>query len=246
MTALFDEWMTERDPEKFFNAVINDREKAHAMMDTCKEVNQFINDQLPNYKSIREFVRENSDNFRFVPDQLQPEVVEISKIETAAWPIRIRDYMKMRTNLTSALEEVKKELREKITKAYNDAYELLERGCEAENVDKSVLSNKEATIKVKTSPQNILALQNNLNTDGFYEEQAERIQRAKKPVKPYPLNTDKGDENRVAEPHVKNISLQTRTIKPLHVESDVDAYLAKLKEQLMKQIKEGHSVMIIK
>jgi hypothetical protein len=40
MTALFDEWMTERDPEKFFNAVINDREKAHAMMDTCKEVNQ--------------------------------------------------------------------------------------------------------------------------------------------------------------------------------------------------------------
>jgi hypothetical protein len=50
----------------------------------------------------------------------------------------------------------------------------------------------------------------------------------------------------VAEPHVKNISLQTRTIKPLHVESDVDAYLAKLKEQLMKQIKEGHSVMIIK
>jgi hypothetical protein len=154
--------------------------------------------------------------------------------------------MKMRTNLTSALEEVKKELREKITKAYNDAYELLERGCEAENVDKSVLSNKEATIKVKTSPQNILALQNNLNTDGFYAEQAERIQRAIKPVKLYPLETDKGDENRVAEPHVKNISLQTRTIKPLHVESDVDAYLAKLKEQLMKQIKEGHSVMIIK
>jgi hypothetical protein len=94
-------------------------------------------------------VRENSDNFRFVPDQLQPEVVEISKIETAAWPIRIRDYMKMRTNLTSALEEVKKELREKITKAYNDAYELLERGCEAENVDKSVFQIKRQPLKLK-------------------------------------------------------------------------------------------------
>jgi predicted transcriptional regulator len=246
MTALFDEWMTERDPEKFFNAVINDREKAHALMDTCKEVSQFINDQLPNYISIRNFVQENKENFRIMPNELQTEVEAISKIETAAWPIRIRDYMKMRTNLTSALEEVKKELREKITKAYNDAYELLERGCEAANVDKSVLSNKEATIKVKTSPQNILALQNNLNTDGFYAEQAERIQRAKKPAKPYPVGTDNGIENKVAEPNVKNMSLQTRTITPLYVESDVDAYLAKLKEQLMKQIKEGHSVMIIK
>ena len=61
-----------------------------------------------------------------LPDELQTEVVEICKIETAAWPIRIRDFMKKRTNLTSALEEVKKELRNKITKAYNETYELLE------------------------------------------------------------------------------------------------------------------------
>ena len=116
----------------------------------------------------------------------------------------------------------------------------MERGCEAENVDKSVLSNKEATIKVKTSPQNILfALQNNLNTDGFYARTGRTYTESDKACKLYPLKTDNGDENRVAEPHVKNISLQTRTIKPLHVESDVDAYLAKLKEQLMKQIKEG-------
>ena len=104
--------MTERDPEKFFNAVINDREKAHEMMDTCKEVNQFINDQLPNYKSIREFVRENTIISVLCRINCKPEVVEISKIETAAWPIRIRDYMKMRTNLTSALEEVKRAARE--------------------------------------------------------------------------------------------------------------------------------------
>lgn len=243
---LFDTWLEERDPLKFFQAIIDDREKARMLTDTCKEVFQFIKDQLENYKAIRSFVRDNEDNFSFVPAELMEEVEAIRKIETSGWPFRIREYMKMRNNLTGALEQVKQEVREKIAKAYNDTYDLLERGCEAEGVDKSVLSDKETTIHIKTASNNILVLQNNIDTDNFFAEQVERIQKAKKPVKIYPASTDHNTSDKVAEPRTIKVALQTRTITPLNTESEVDDYLANLKKQLMEQITDGNSVMIIK
>lgn len=245
---LFDSWLTERDPLNFFSVVIEDREKARALMDTCKEVNQFIHDQMSHYKETCSFVRENKDNFQFIPAELQEQVEAIRKIETTDWPIRIREYMKMRKKLTEVLDEVKTEIREKIIKAYNDTFELLERGCEAEGVDKSILSNKEAIIRVKITPNNILALQNNINTDDFFAEQAERIQRAKKPTKKYDVIRNESDDDAIINegPRTVNISLCTRTATPLSSESEVDIYLANLKKQLMKKIADGNSIMIIK
>ena len=42
------------------------------------------------------------------------------------------------------------------------------------------------------------------------------------------------------------MQLRTRTITPLKSENEVDKYLADLKDQLMMQIKDGNSVMVIK
>lgn len=249
---LFDAWLKERDPLKFFQTIIAHRQKAYTLIDTCKEVNQFINDQLPNYKAICTFVRQNADNFRFLPPELQPQVEAISQIETTAWPINMREQMKMRNTLAAAIEQAKQQERRQIIKAYNDAYELLERGCEATGVSKTVLSDKEATIRLKTTPDSIPVLRNNINTDDFYAAQAERIQRAAKPLKPYTTGTAKPatgagvTPQAVAESTTKNVMLRTRTFKPLSTETEVDAYLAGLKQQLMEEMADGKGVMVIK
>ena len=77
---LFEKWLSERDPLKFFQTVIADREKAHTLIDRCKEVVQFTHDQLHTYRTLRQFVDDNQYNFAFVPMDIQGAVGEITKV----------------------------------------------------------------------------------------------------------------------------------------------------------------------
>ena len=91
---LFEKWLSERDPLKFFQSVTGDREQAHALIDRCKEVVQFTHDQLVTYSSIRQFVDDNQYNFAFVPIEIQDAVGEITKVKDDQWPIAgLRGYI---------------------------------------------------------------------------------------------------------------------------------------------------------
>ena len=247
---LFEKWMAERDPQKFFNLVIKDKEIAKSAIDTCREVIDFTRDQMENYKSVIRFVRENNDNFEYVPEEMKEQVAAIKEIETLLWPIRVRDYMKMKNNLTGAIENVKAEIREKIKRAYQDTHDQLVQACDAEGVPTAILSDVAAIISSKSASNSIPMLKNNVNTDAFFEEQAARIQRKKQEMQPKPVVTPSDPDKPAtpSEPKEKTVTvaLHTRTITPLKSEQEVDTYLKKLKDQLMKQIEEGKSVMVIK
>ena len=247
---LFEKWMMERDPQKFFCLVIADKEMAKTAIDVCKEVIAFTQDHMENYKGVIKFVRENRDNFDYIPEELKEQVVAIKEIETLQWPIRVREYMKMKNNLTGAIEQVKAEIREQISKAYQDTYEQLVAACEAEGISTSILSDVRAIIAAKTASNSIPALKNNVNTDAFFGEQAARIQRKKAELAPKPVvtpdNPDKPAATAAPKEKTVTVQLRTRTITPLKSENEVDKYLADLKDQLMKQIKDGNSVMVIK
>lgn len=64
---------------------------------------------------------------------------------------------------------------DKIKAAYNDIFDYLLQVAEKQNVPASVLSDREATIQLKTAPTNILVLRNNILTDVFYQEQVNKI-----------------------------------------------------------------------
>ena len=76
------------------------------------------------------------------------------------------------------------------------------------------------------------------------------VQRKKREIDaPKPVTPDQPDQPVTpAPPKVKTVTvaLNTRTITPLKSEHEVDTYLKKLKDQLMKQIEDGNSVMVIK
>lgn len=247
---LFEKWMTERDHLKFFNLVIKDKEKAKSAIDTCKEVIDFTRDQMENFKGVIRFVRENNDNFEYVPEELKEQVAQIKQIETLLWPIRVRDYMKMKNNLAGVIEQVKAEVRESIRKAYQDTYDQLVQACDAEGVPTAILSDINVIISTKTASNSIPTLKNNVNTDAFFGEQSARIQRKKQELQPKPVVTP-SDPDKPAAPSAPKektvtVALHTRTITPLKSEQEVDTYLRKLKEQLMKQIEDGNSVMVIR
>ena len=232
---LFEKWLSERDPLKFFQAVIADREKAHTLIDRCKEVVQFTHDQLHTYRTLRQFVDDNQYNFAFVPMDIQGAVGEINKVKDDPWPIAgLRGYIKLQRQLSGALDEVRNKLRCQVREAYAETFTQLREICLKSKVKEDILPNEDATIHLKSSPSNILQLQNNLSTDAFYQEQVKAILEA----------MPKDDYGK--EKEVKQITLNTKTPHPLQTIADIDDYLSKLRTQLIKAIENGDSVMVIK
>lgn len=233
---LFESWLDERDPLKFFNLLIASKDEAKALTDKCKEVVQFTHDQLSTYKQLIQFADDNIYNFPFVPMEQQGAVGEFCKVKEDPWPIgkTFRNYIKLMNQLSGILDEVRNRLREKIKAAYNDIFDYLKQVAEQQHVPVSVLSDREATIQLKTSPTNILVLQNNVNTDAFYQEQVERIMSYTPPTLPE------------QEKRIRQASLQTKTKLPITNAEDIERYLDGLRQQLERLLVDHDGVMIIK
>lgn len=247
---LFEEWNNMRDPVKFFTAVTEKQNEARQLNDTCKEVIAFVHDQLERYKDLLRFIRANEDNFQFVPDGQQDYVVELKSLETKEWPISIREYVKLKNTVSGILDAKRKEIKNDITKAYNDTFDLLEQSADKQGVPRTILTNRENTIASKTAPSNILLLMNNLNTDALFTEESARIIQKAKELHPQPIpEGSEAGEKTPDDENVRtqlNMTLRTRTIKPLTNEHDVDEYLQNIKKQLMDQINNGFDVTVIK
>ncbi|MGI6233413.1 MAG: BREX system P-loop protein BrxC [Prevotella sp.] len=239
-TAIFDAILEERDTVKYFETFISQQDSLRQLIDTCKEVIQFIHDQMPKYKALIDFARDNKDNFKFVPADQQPLVEKISGIAEAEWPIQMREYIKIQHSLTQTLNQIRESKREQIRQAYEQTFDQLYQAADQQGVSRNVLANKDYVIQSRTASENILVLDHNLNTDQFYAEQSAVILR-NRPVKP--SGDDDGGE---PKSKVRNCALQTRTTEPLKSEQDVDHYLAKLKAQIMSDINDGYEVIITK
>lgn len=240
---LFESWLNERDPQKFFNLVIAAKDEAKVLIDKCKEVVQFTHDQLDTYKQLIQFQTDNQYNFPFVPMEMQGAVTDFCKLKNDPWPISgLRGYIKLQRQLSGILDGVREELREKIKAAYNDMFDYLKQVAEKQHVPESVLSDRETVIRVKTTPTNILVLQNNANTDTFYQEQVDKIM-SYNPPQPKP---DEDEDDPVLVKRIRKASLQTKTKLPITNAEDIERYLEGLRQQLEKLLVDQDGVMIVK
>lgn len=244
---LFESWLNERDPLKFFNLVIAAKDEAKVLIDKCKEVVQFTHDQLDTYKQLIQFQDNNQYNFPFVPMEMQGAVTDFSKLKDDPWPISgLRGYIKLQRQLSGILDGVRNELREKIKAAYNEIFDYLKQVAEKQHVPESVLSDRETVIRVKTTPTNILVLQNNANTDTFYQEQVDKIMSYNPPLPPGGEGDGKPEPPKTPDKRIRKASLQTKTKLPITNAEDIERYLEGLRQQLEKLLIDQNGVMIIK
>ena len=244
---LFESWLNERDPLKFFNLVITAKDEAKVLIDKCKEVVQFTHDQLDTYKQLIQFLDDNQYNFPFVPMEMQGAVTDFNKLKNDPWPISgLRGYIKLQRQLSGILDGVRDELREKIKAAYNDMFDYLKQVAEKQHVPESVLSDRETVIRVKTTPTNILVLQNNANTDTFYQEQVDKIMSYNPPQPPGGEGDGKPEPPKTPDKRIRKASLQTKTKLPITNAEDIERYLEGLRQQLEKLLVDQDGVMIIK
>lgn len=244
---LFESWLNERDPLKFFNLVIAAKDEAKVLIDKCKEVVQFTHDQLDTYKQLIQFQTDNQYNFPFVPMETQGAVTDFNKLKNDPWPISgLRGYIKLQRQLSGIMDGVREELREKIKAAYNDMFDYLKQVADKQHVPESVLSDRETVIRVKTTPTNILVLQNNANTDTFYQEQVDKIMSYNPPLPPGGEGDGKPEPPKTPDKRIRKASLQTKTKLPITNAEDIERYLEGLRQQLEKLLVDQDGVMIIK
>lgn len=244
---LFESWLNERDPLKFFNLVITAKDEAKVLIDKCKEVVQFTHDQLDTYKQLLQFLDDNQYNFPFVPMEMQGAVTDFNKLKNDPWPISgLRGYIKLQRQLSGILDGVRDELREKIKAAYNDMFDYLKQVAEKQHVPECVLSDRETVIRVKTTPTNILVLQNNANTDTFYQEQVDKIMSYNPPQPPEGEGAGKPEPPKTPDKRIRKASLQTKTKLPITNSEDIERYLEGLRQQLEKLLVDQDGVMIVK
>lgn len=248
---LFEGWLDQRDPLTFFNIVIGKQNEAATLMDKCKEVVQFLHDQMPKYLDIIDFAESNKENFSSMPEESQSKGTRLLELKSEEWPIdKMPEFNRLRKEVAYILEQVKAVLREQIKAAYNEVFDLLEKSASDQNVPLSVISKRDITIQLKSNSNSISTLKLNLQTDDFYAtEVAKILTYVKAHSKPTPPEGgDKpGKDN--PQPPVKSpvtMTLNTRTVTPLKTASDVDAYVEKIRRQLMAKINNGESVMVIK
>ena len=244
---LFESWLNERDPLKFFNLVITAKDEAKVLIDKCKEVVQFTHDQLDTYKQLLQFLDDNQYNFPFVPMEMQGAVTDFNKLKNDPWPISgLRGYIKLQRQLSGILDGVRDELRERIKAAYNDMFDYLKQVAEKQHVPECVLSDRETVIRVKTTPTNILVLQNNANTDTFYQEQVDKIMSYNPPQPPGGEGAGKPEPPKTPDKRIRKASLQTKTKLPITNSEDIERYLEGLRQQLEKLLVDQDGVMIVK
>ena len=247
---LFESWLAERDQLNFFNAVIQKQSEAHDIIDKCKEVVLFTHDQLKNYQELLAFVSANDYNFTVLPEELHDKVSEIKKIINDESPFgrTLRKYLLIQKELSGAMNDVRSELRNQITDAYNKAFDELETVAAGQNVPFSVLSDKNSVILTNTTSDNIAILKNNVSTEQFYKIEVAKIFNYVKPntqpVKPDHHNEPENETP--SQPKVRQVSLKTKTKLPLKSKDDIEVYLDGLREQLNKLLENCDSVMIIK
>ena len=80
----------------------------------------------------------------------------------------------------------------------------------------------------KPPPTNILVLQNNTNTDTFYQEQVDKIMSYNPPL-PKP---DEDEDSPTPVKRIRKASLLTKTKLPITNAEDIERYLEGLRQQL--------------
>ena len=187
-TKKLGDWKAERDTEKFFKLVIAEKDSGKQMIDQCKDIISFHENQLPLFKDIYSFAKSNEDNFNFITDATDRAFVdELKEMFTDERPDQnLPKYKKRRDILRVKLDEIKKGLVKNVLDAYDAVFTELEEFAKSNGVtfDRSQFKNM---VNAKTTTNNFYALQSNANVDAFKQQQIKDIlDRAAKKTPPAP------------------------------------------------------------
>ena len=223
-------WKKLRDPEKFFQKMIDEKETGRELMEESKKVIQFMTPQtMQRYQQVLAFLDNNRYNFDHLPDDMHDTVKALQAIRQDKLP-KMQNYAQLMQKLTAAIRQQTQTLREGVIQAYTTAYAELRKLCDERQIEHTFLPDEEGTKARKSQSDNLLLLKNNIDAQPFVTEWTQKI------IDEY--------NRRNSGPREVTVHLNCPTRK-LTSEQDVDLYVAALKQQLMDKLIEGEQNVLV-
>ena len=236
ISLMSDKWHAEHDPEKFFKLIIADRQLGKDTMDKCKKVVDFHHNQKDLYKQIVDFVKDNEDNFTYLPEDCTDDITFIKNILKDEWPVDTMPSYKKRMNiLTMKINETRTALRQEIEQGYAKVYEELIHFAETNGVPATVLPSQSSQVAIKTGSNAIAALKLNLSEiPAFREHWMGKILEAKPGAS--------AESKKVKKVGTKAICQTPHTLKN---DADIEAYVSAIRAKLREQLSGNDELVIL-
>ena len=219
-----------REPIRLFEKLKDQKTTLKTLSDNCKELKEFIESQYSNYKVIKEFTQENDQNFTNLDEVHQKKAQTLhdyfneDDIPSAAFPQIRQAYNELGTEI----KKLKKDLVKTVVKAYEKVYEEVDEKAKEEGVsDKSLFTSKDEKIGQIKTEQNIAKLQLALAKTGSFKATCLKA-----------ISDSVGKKSVTFKASGDGLPSQIEN------EDQLEDYLTKLKNKLLKVLKDGKTIII--
>jgi hypothetical protein len=231
---VFQQLLAEKETLPFLQLFISKKNDNKQLLDTCKRIREFRDQQFQKYKDICQFVRENHDNFDFlVSEEDKSAITNLKAILSDANPMNnMPAYIKLHRLIAGKLDELFAIYKNNVKASYQQAFAKLRELAAGYKVSADKLPNEESTIILRTQSKTLYALDKAADVSDFYTEWAQKLYDIAQLLNPAAPTAPKVI-TRVVHTHT------LATMHPLRSEADIDEYINNLREKLTKSLKES-------
>lgn len=254
------DWLAVRDPKRLFENIYKDATFMASLMDQCRNIKDFADNSISDYKDIKRYCDNNEENFHQLDGENRKKVELLKAFFHSDSPANdFRTYKKIHAELKSAVTEKIKSLKEDTKVRYENIFDQLKALADENKVVHSTYADREYKLKSIAVLNSITSLQLTLSQADRYlsderskilleanrieqerirkeheQKRLEDIAKGKKPETEKPIV--------VAAPPV-SYSLP-KANKILTSESEVEDYIAGIRKNLLDMIKNNQKILI--
>ena len=232
---VFQQLLQEKETLPFLNMFINKKDDNKVLLDTCKRIREFRDQQFSKYKEICQFVRDNQDNFDFlISEDDKSAINNLKAILDDVNPMNsMPAYIRLHRMIAGKINELLDIKRNEVKTAYRNVFAQLRELANQYSVSADVLPKEENTIILKSQSKHLDALDRAVNTAAdFYTEWAQKLYDIAQEI-----NGGEKTPPQVITRIVRTHNLTT--IHPLRSEADIDEYLNNLRTKLLTSLRES-------
>lgn len=237
--TMFTSWRDEADETSFLTKVAEASAEAEARRNQTNQIREFVTAQFKKFKDLLSFAASNLSNAHFLSPEQKAAFDKLAAAKDEATPYaNLPSYGNIKKEAEKQFAAIRAEKRAKIEERYGACFDELEGLADAKGVAWTAFADRSATLAAKTSPQDLMTLENTINTvDAFRTEQTNSIIAA--------IPKAPATDGEPSKPTPCLVKLETHTTKPLVNEADVDLYLGAFKKTLMEKINAGQEVIVV-
>jgi hypothetical protein len=231
-------WIGLRDPKTLFDALNKEKQEVKTWFDNAKGMADFVVRARKDYDAIKDFMAVNKENFGELAPAEQEKTDLIQDILQKPDPrLDFRHGIKAYEELKKALKELITRLQKETLEQYEKIFDELDEELTKKGItEKHIIADRVITIGKINGLKSVSQLRNmQLNASNFKSSQIENI------LNFASRKEEKKTGNRVGEPEIFYL---TNIVSTISTSEEMEAYLAKVREQMTKLLKQNKTIII--